>query len=261
MTESEPGPFRLDGRVAIITGAARGQGAAEARLFVAMGAAVVVTDLLVKEGKALAHELGDRALFVEHDVARPEDWAAVTSTAIAHFGGVDVLVNNAAVHWSRPIAEERPEEFARMLSINLTGPFLGIQSVLEPMRRRSRGSIINVSSVAGLGAFVGLSAYGSAKWGLRGLSKIAAVELGIYGIRVNTIFPGSVNTPMMAPPVVGGEDRFSRLPISRYAEPDEIAPTVLFLASDASNYLTGAEVAIDGGLSATFATTRTPVAP
>jgi 3alpha(or 20beta)-hydroxysteroid dehydrogenase len=238
---------KLDGRVAIITGGARGQGAAEARLLVDHGARVLIADVLVEEGERLAAELGPRARFERLDVSSPEDWEHAVRVARS-MGPIRVLVNNAAIHWLRPLVDETLDDFQRMLAVNLAGPFLGIKAVVEPMAAAGGGSIINVSSIAGLTGFSLHGAYGSAKWGLRGLTKTAALELAAQKIRVNSVHPGAVNTAM-----VGSTDdphRFDRVPLRRCAEPDEVAQLILFLASDDSSYMTGSELTIDGGASA-----------
>jgi 3alpha(or 20beta)-hydroxysteroid dehydrogenase len=245
--EMSANPYALDGKVVIITGGARGQGAASARLCVSLGGRAVIADLLNDEGNTLAKELGSDALFVSLDVSKEASWEMAIRATIDRFEKVDALVNNAAIHWSRPLVDEDGEGFREILSVNLVGPFLGIQAATAAMRKNGSGSIVNVSSTAGVNGLAGHAAYGSAKWGLRGLSKTAAVELGPLGIRVNTIIPGPINTAMMRP---GDEDRFSRMPLRRPGEPSEVAPLVMFLVSDASSYITGAEIAVDGGTSA-----------
>src|SRR5262245_4174086 len=222
----------LDGKVAIVTGAARGQGEAEARLFVESGAQVVLTDVLRAEGDAVAGELGDAAIGVHHDVTNEAEWDAVIAAAESSFGGVDVLVNNAAIHWVRPLEQESRADFERMLAVDLVGPFLGMQRVIEPMRERGGGSIVNVSSYAGLRGIPGHTAYGAAKWGLRGITKTAAIELGSAGIRVNSIHPGPIRTDML--PVRDADDsrHFADVPLQRVGEIDEVARLVAFLASD-----------------------------
>jgi 3alpha(or 20beta)-hydroxysteroid dehydrogenase len=237
----------LEGRVALITGAARGQGAADAIVLSSAGAFVVLTDLLEDEGQALCREIGDTATFVRHDVTSAADWDDVVATALKLHGRLDVLVNNAGIHSSTPLLKESVETFERTLSVNLIGPFLGIRTVCGPMHDGGGGSIINISSLAGAAGLAGHASYGSSKWGLRGLAKTAATELGPLGIRVNTILPGAINTSMMAPVVAGEANRFAGLPLGRHGEPAEVAAVVLFLASDASSYMTGAEIVVDGG--------------
>ena len=190
-------PGDLTGKVAIITGAARGQGAAEARLFAELGAKVVMTDVLADEGNAVAASIGDSAIFVRHDVSNADDWNTVVEVATQEFGGVDVLVNNAAICAVVPLQEQDVAGFERMLQINLIGPFLGIKAVTGPMKAAGSGSIVNVASQAAVQGLAGYSAYGSSKWGLRGLTKVAAIELGPLGIRVNTVYPGMIDTPMI----------------------------------------------------------------
>jgi 3alpha(or 20beta)-hydroxysteroid dehydrogenase len=247
--------FNLEGRVAVITGAARGQGAADARLLAAAGCAIVATDVLEEEGQSLCSEMGDRAVFVRHDVTEEAGWRRVVDIAVATFGRLDVLVNNAGVHRSRPLLDEDVDAFKRILEVNLVGAFLGIRAVAEPMRQGGKGSIVNVSSVAGIRGLAGHSSYGASKWGLRGLSQTAAVELGPFGIRVNSIIPGAIDTAMMTSLTDSTADRFAHLPLGRHGEADEIAPVVLFLSSDASSYLTGAEIVVDGGMAAMVAST------
>ncbi|WP_067829005.1 SDR family NAD(P)-dependent oxidoreductase [Nocardia inohanensis] len=239
----------LNGKVALITGAARGQGAAEARLFVERGAKVVITDVLEAEGKELADALGDAAVFVRHDVTDAESWKTAVQTAVSTFGKLDVLVNNAAIYIMKPLMETTPEELERILKVNLVGAFLGIQAVVPGMIENGGGSIVNISSQAGLEGLMNHSAYGSSKWGLRGLSKISALELGPARIRVNSVHPGPIATPMV-PYLTTGPGSFPTLPLERTGLPEEVAELVAFLASDASAYITGAEVTVDGGLAA-----------
>lgn len=241
---------QLEGKVAIITGAARGQGAIEARMFAERGARVVLTDVLADDVKGVAADIGDAAVAESHDVSNEDDWARVVARAVEAFGGVDVLVNNAGIHWIRPLVDEQRADLDRILSVNLVGPFVGMQAVVEPMRAGGGGSIVNVSSYAGLRGAYGHSAYGASKWGLRGLTKTAAVELGPLGIRVNSVHPGPIDTDMLPVPRAELEKRFGEVPLQRVGEPSEVAELVAFLASDAAAYLTGAEIAIDGGMDA-----------
>ena len=238
---------RLSGKVAIVTGAARGQGAAEARRIVEEGGRVVLTDVLADELRATTDGLGDGATCLVHDVADEADWAEVVEHAVSHHGGVDVLVNNAAIHHVTPIEDETVAGFERILSVNLTGTFLGIRAVVGPMRERGGGSIVNISSTAGLTGIWGHGAYGASKWGVRGLTKAAALELGPIGIRVNSVHPGPIDTAMLPP---GGERSAAELPLQRVGSPADVAELVVYLASDESTFVTGAEIAVDGGMMA-----------
>jgi 3alpha(or 20beta)-hydroxysteroid dehydrogenase len=250
MTEALPTGGRLAGKVAVITGAARGQGAAEARLFAEHGAAVVLTDVLEKEGEELARDLGERAVFCRQDVADEGGWNRVVDATAARFGRLDVLVNNAAVLHLAALEDTLLRDFQRVLDVNLVGPFLGMRACAPLMRQSGGGSIINVSSVDGIVGMNGVAAYSSSKFGVRGLTRVGALELGKYGIRVNTLHPGGVDTAMQ-----GGEDLsadqknafFADHPIPRVGRPDELAYVALFLASDESSYCTGAEFVADGG--------------
>ncbi|WP_338497073.1 SDR family NAD(P)-dependent oxidoreductase [Streptomyces sp. SJL17-4] len=188
----------LSGKTVIVTGAARGQGAAEARLLVAAGARVVLTDVREEEGRSVAADLGGAAVFVRHDVTSADDWRTVTDTAVATYGGIDGLVNNAALWRTAPVESETYENFELLLRVNLLAPFLGIQAVLPALRAAGGGSIVNVSSTAGRVGVPGHAAYGAGKFGLRGLSRSAARDLAPYGVRVNSVHPGAVDTPMTA---------------------------------------------------------------
>ena len=238
--------MRLDGKVALITGGARGQGAAEARLFAAEGAKVLITDVLDDEGAALAADLGVAVRYRHHDVADATDWAAAVEEATTAFGRLDILVNNAGIHSIVRIEDETLERFQRIIEVNLYGTFLGIQAALPALRAAGGGSIVNISSMAGMKGYPGHGAYGASKWGVRGLTKTAAAELGPDGIRVNSVHPGAIRTAML-PASLNDEDRFTGLPLGRVGEAEEVANLVLFLASDESSYITGIEHVIDGG--------------
>jgi 3alpha(or 20beta)-hydroxysteroid dehydrogenase len=237
---------RLDGKVAIISGGARGQGAAEARLFAAEGARVVVGDVLDDEGAAVAEEIGDAALYVHLDVTDEAQWAAAVKAAEEAFGPVSVLINNAGILLFQSLHKTTLEDFERVMRVNVTGVFLGMKAVTTSMVEAGGGSIVNVSSTAGLQGLPYLGAYVASKWAVRGLSKTAAIDLGQKGIRVNSVHPGGIDTPMVAG-TSGDAPFYKRLPVSRMGSPDEVAAAVLFLASDEASYIAGAELAIDGG--------------
>jgi 3alpha(or 20beta)-hydroxysteroid dehydrogenase len=242
---------RLAGKVAIITGAANGMGAAHARRFVAEGARVVLGDVADADGMALAQSLGSSAVFLHHDVSSEADWAAAAALAVDCFGGVDIVVNNAGVHWTRAIEDETLDGLRRAIDVNLIGTFLGIRTAIEPMRARGGGSIVNICSLAGTTGLGWHASYGASKWGARGLSRTAANELGPSGIRVNAVMPGAVETAMLPPDREGlGDVRFARMPLGRAGRPDEVSAMVLFLASDESSFITGGEFAVDGGSAA-----------
>jgi 3alpha(or 20beta)-hydroxysteroid dehydrogenase len=242
---------RLSGKVAIITGGARGQGAHEARLFCAEGARVMVTDVLEGDVSAVAGQLGEAARGMRHDVSSEGDWNAVVAATLDAFGRVDVLVNNAAIHHLVPIEQEPVADFERMVAINLTGTFIGIRSVIAPMRDAGGGSIVNISSLAGLRGFPAHGAYSATKFGVRGLTQVAAIELGPSGIRVNSVHPGPIDTDMLPDATrQRGAVAFRNVPLQRVGQIDEVARLVLFLASDESSYISGAEVRVDGGLGA-----------
>ncbi|MFC9972842.1 glucose 1-dehydrogenase [Spirillospora sp. NPDC127200] len=238
----------LDGKVAIVTGAARGQGAVEARLLAEAGARVVVADVL-EEGREVAAEIGGAARFVHHDVTDAASWADAVAVATGAFGRLDVLVNNAGIWRTAPVDQETEERFELILRVNLIGPFLGIKAAVPAMRAAGGGSVVNISSTAGLRGIPGHSAYGASKFGLRGLTRSAALDLAPDGIRVNSVHPGAIDTPMVA--AAGferGEGNYDRVPLGRVGVPEDVAGLVLFLASDASSYITGTEFAVDGGL-------------
>lgn len=255
---------RLDGKVAVITGAAQGMGAATARLFAAEGAKVVLGDVLTEAGTAVAAAIGDAAVFCRLDVRDESDWAAVAATAQDRFGGIDVLVNNAGVmHWAA-IEDLSVTDTERLLGINVIGALLGAKTVVPAMKRAGKGVIVNISSLDGLRGVNGLAAYTASKWAVRGLTKSLALELGPSGIRVCSVHPGGVDTPMGNPLGHSGaqlQANYTGVPLQRIGEPEEIARVTAFVASDEASYLSGAEIAVDGGWSAGIYYPGLPGAP
>ncbi|MBZ5733422.1 glucose 1-dehydrogenase [Nocardioides sp. TRM66260-LWL] len=252
------GAGRLAGKVAIVTGAAMGQGAAIARAFVEEGSAVVLADVAKEQGQALADELvaaGGRAHFAHHDVADEGSWTSVVAVAEERFGPVSVLANNAGILRFGEIATGSLDDVELMWRVNQQGTFLGMRAVVPSMRRAGGGSIINASSVEGLAGMAGCTGYAATKWAIRGMTKCAAMELGGKGIRVNSVHPGMIDTPMTR--VHGGDVAMefgaSKVPMRRVGTPADIAPVYVFLASDESAYMNGAELAVDGGVTATHA--------
>jgi 3alpha(or 20beta)-hydroxysteroid dehydrogenase len=246
---------RLDGKVALISGAARGQGAAEARLFAAEGASVMLGDVLDDDGELVARELGDHAAYRHHDVTSEADWAAIVSATLSRFGRLDVLVNNAGVFKVIGMTNTTLDEYMRIVQINQVGVFLGMQAVAETMIAQQSGSIINISSIAGLVGGHGTIAYTASKFAVRGMTKVAAVELAPFGVRVNSVHPGLINTPMLHEVFGSNSDATieaigSRVPNGRMATADDVAKLVLYLASDDSTYSTGSEFVVDGGMTA-----------
>ena len=243
---------RLEGKVALISGAARNMGAAEARLFAREGARVLVTDVLDERGAELAAEIGPAAGYRRLDVTDPEQWKTAVGEAVERFGGLDVLLQNAGVVPISPLAQVSLEDYENCMRVNATGTFLGMQAAAEPMKTRGGGSIINISSVQGIVGAPGLIAYTASKFAIRGMTKAAALELGGHGIRVNSIHPGIVRVrkPRPGQPVQDPDyDSLGQaLPLGRAAEVEDIANAALFLASDESAYATGAEFVIDGGM-------------
>ena len=241
---------RLDGKVALISGGARGQGEAEARRFVAEGARVVLGDVLTAECQAVADSLGDAARALPLDVTREEDWARAVETALDAFGRLDVLVNNAGIVRTGALESTSLEDYRAVIDVNQVGTFLGMRAVVPAMREAGGGSIINISSNAGMEGVQGVIGYVASKWAIRGMTKTAALELGRYGIRVNSVHPGGVATPMIGADDFDSVDQdavWGSQPIARVGQPEEIANLVLFLASDESSYSTGAEFVADGG--------------
>ena len=242
---------RLRGKVAIITGGARGMGAATVRAFVLEGAKVAIADLLDDAGSALAEELGEAARFYHHDVTSEAAWNTLVEQVELDLGPIDILVNNAGILLFRSLLETSRDDFERVLQVNLLGEFLGIKAVAPGMIARHRGAIVNISSVDGMKGANGLAAYASSKWGVRGLTRVAAMELGHHGIRVNSVHPGGVDTIMTnhdGRPRSQVDERFGNVPLQRVGAPEEVAKATLFLASDDASYLAGAEIAVDGGM-------------
>jgi 3alpha(or 20beta)-hydroxysteroid dehydrogenase len=233
----------------LITGAARGQGAAEARLFRDEGARVWITDVLTTEGQALAAEIGGQ--FRRLDVRDENGWNELVTEIVSNDGRIDALVNNAGIFRSGRVFETSLEEFEEVMAVNCTGVFLGMKAVAEPMRKARSGAIVNISSLAGLSGAMNAFAYGTSKWAVRGMTKTAAVELARRGIRVNSIHPGLIETDMMHQLPGAQEGKLAaRIPLGRSAQAEEVAKLALYLASDDSSYSTGGEFIVDGGLHA-----------
>jgi 3alpha(or 20beta)-hydroxysteroid dehydrogenase len=244
---------RLKEKVAIITGAARGQGEATARLFAAHGARVVLTDTLEAEGRAVARDIGAAARFIAADVSEESAWKRVTEETIATFGAINILVNNAAITDHHGIDSITRVRLESLLAVNVVGPILGMQAVIPAMLSAGGGAIVNISSINGLRGTSQMVGYDASKWALRGASKSVALEYGGRGIRVNSIHPGAIRTPMLDPSgTVDGSALAALLRIAagRVGEPVEVAHASLFLASDEASYINGAELAVDGGWSA-----------
>jgi 3alpha(or 20beta)-hydroxysteroid dehydrogenase len=253
---------RLAGKVALVTGAARGQGAAAVRRFVAEGARVLAGDIADERGKALAEQLNERhagevARYTHLDVSSETDWAAAVDEVVAAFGALNVLVNNAGVLHFSPLADTTLADYQRVIAVNQVGTFLGMRAAVAPMRAAGGGSIVNVSSIEGLAAAPMLTAYTASKFAIRGMTKVAALELGPDGIRVNSVHPGMIDTQMISDAVGGAEVDLRwvgrKLALRRVGRVEDIAELVLFLASDESGYCTGAEFVADGGATATHA--------
>jgi 3alpha(or 20beta)-hydroxysteroid dehydrogenase len=240
---------RLSGKVAIVTGGARGQGASHVRVMVREGAKVVLTDLLVEQGEALAAELGAAAKFIRQDVSSPADWDRVIAETEAAFGPVNVLVNNAAITFLKPFEETTFEEYQKVILINQTSVFLGMKAVAPSMRRAGSGSIVNISSIVAGKGIVGNMAYTAAKAAIVGMGKVAALELVGDNIRVNTILPGMIRTPMVEEVPAERLAEFNEgIPMKRMATTAEVSNLALYLASDESSYSTGSDFVVDGGI-------------
>ena len=241
---------RLDGKIALITGGARGQGKQEAARFAAEGATVYITDVLDDVGAASAAELGDQVTYLHHDVTSEDDWTAVIAGITEAHGRIDILVNNAGIFSMTPALDTTLDVWNQMIAINQTGVFLGIRDVGRVMCEHGSGSIINISSIAGLAGVGGAHAYAASKWAVRGMSKSAALEFAAKGVRVNSVHPGIIDTDMLRE-FGGNLERITEsIPMGRTASSDEVASVVLFLASDEASYCSGHEFVVDGAMKA-----------
>jgi 3alpha(or 20beta)-hydroxysteroid dehydrogenase len=242
---------RLKGKVALISGAARGQGAAEARRFVAEGARVVISDVLDDEGEALARELGGEAEYQSLDVTDPEAWDRVVAATVARFGGLSILINNAGIGIVGLLDGLDVEDHRKIIDVNLNGVYLGMRASKSALGASGSGAIVNISSIDGLVGTLGMVSYSASKFAVTGMTRSAAIELGPLGIRVNSIHPGVIASPMVTEVSAKVQARLARLmakqPIARMGEPEEVASLALFLASDEASYITGTQVVIDGG--------------
>ena len=251
---------RLDGKVALISGAARGMGRAEARLFAAEGAKVAICDVLDIEGKAVAEGIGPDALYQHLDVTSEDEWETAVAATTSAFGKLDVLVNNAGIAEAAPLAEVTLDSYRRVTEVNQTGVFLGMRAVVEAMTAAGGGSILNISSIDGLVGMNNLTSYVASKWAVRGMTKVAAMELAERNIRVNSIHPGFILTTLGVEEGVDPAEVHALLdahaqrltPMGRAGKPEDIANLALFLASDESSYSTGSEFVADGGLIAGY---------
>lgn len=256
---------RLTDKVVIITGGARGMGAATARLFADEGAVVIIADMLETEGTALAASIGGGARFIRLNVAEEANWQSLVADVLSTHGRIDGLVANAGVLSFGELVTADAAEFDRVFSINAKGVFLGLKHVGGAMREARRGSIVNIASIDGFRGANALGLYSASKWAVRGITKTAALELGPHGVRVNSVHPGGVNTPMVNPDADRTQAELDhghrRVPLQRIGEPGEIATASLFLCSDEASYISGAELAVDGGWSAGYYHENLPGAP
>ena len=242
---------RVNGKVAIVTGAARGMGAAHARRLVEEGAKVMLTDVLDEEGKSVAQALGTNARFLHHDVTSESEWQDVVLKTEKVFGPVSVLVNNAGTIGYGPIESMKESDYRRVIDVNQISVFLGMKSIIPSMKKAGTGSIINISSTAGLAGAAHALAYTASKFAVRGMTKTGAIELAQYNIRVNSVHPGMIETPMTKPTPESQaaiDLMIAATPALRMGKPDEVASIVLLLASDESRFSTGGEFVVDGGL-------------
>lgn len=237
----------LQDKVVIVTGAAGGQGAAEAKLLVERGASVVLTDFNAELGEKTTADLGERAVFVRQDVTSEEDWKRVIETTVGTFGHVDALVNNAGILIMEPLESSTVGTLDKLLAVNVRSVYLGMMAVIPELKKNGGGSIVNISSLAGMNGQANAVAYSGSKWAVRGMSKSAALELGQFGIRVNSVHPGAIATPMTEASLGAAADApFPLAALNRVGRPGDIAPAVAFLISDESSYISGAELVIDG---------------
>lgn len=241
---------QLENKVAIITGAAGGMGAVHASEFINQGAKVVLTDIMEEQGTQLAKELGTNALFIKHDVTREDDWKNVIEETEKIFGSIDILINNAGIVMTKMIADTSLAEYQKTIDINQTGTFLGMKSVLPSMKKAGGGAIINISSIEGLVGGAMIASYTASKFAVTGLTKAAAIEFAPYGIRVNSVHPGVIDTPMIHQEDVKDavKELINMIPLKRAADSKEVSNMLVFLASDAASYSTGSAFVIDGGL-------------
>ena len=248
--------MRMENKVALISGGARGMGAVEAKLFVSEGAKVVIADVLEEEGRkteAEINETGGECLFVKLDVTSEADWQRAVASTVARFGKLDVLVNNAGIYRTHLVEETTSEEWDQVMDINAKGVFLGTKHAIPEMRKAGGGSIINISSVAGLVGSLESSAYNASKGAVRLLTKTTAIQYAKEGIRANSIHPGTIETMMTAPMLAEEayrQDRLTKTPLGRFGQPEDVAYAALYLASDESSFVTGSELVIDGGRTA-----------
>lgn len=234
---------RFEGTVALISGGSRGMGAEHARGLVGEGAKVIIGDILDDEGKLLAEDLGENATYIRLDVTKDADWKEAVATAESVYGPINLLVNNAGIVSYGPVDAMDPEEFRRVIDINLTGTYLGMHYTVPSMKKAGGGAIINISSTAGLMGYAAISAYAASKWGVRGMTKSVAMELGKDNIRVMSLHPGPIRTPMTDE---YGDEMTAAQPIARWGTPEEVTKLLMFMAADAT-YSTGSEWVIDGG--------------
>lgn len=249
--------MRLANKVALITGGARGQGAVEAKLFATQGAYVVICDILDEEGKRIESEInntGGSSLFAHLDVTDESEWQNVIATTLNSFGKLDILVNNAGIYKWAQVEETTSELWDQTMDINAKGVFLGTKHAIPAMRNSGGGSIVNISSVAGLIGSANAAAYGASKGAVRLLTKSTAIQYAKDGIRANSVHPGIIDTPMTTPNLLATQEArdrsASRHPLGRVGTSEDVAYGVLFLASDESSFMTGSELVIDGGLTA-----------